>query len=359
MCNIEALETCLRTINYRGMSLAWIGCVCPKISIVISCYNRPVETRQAIDAIRSQDFEDWELIVVDNGCTDSSLEMLMGIAAEEPRMTVIPLERSQVAVARMTGIQATHPESRYVVVHDDDDWLFPGALTKLWALAMANPDAAGVYGMPLHCDDNGNSDEKLSKCYGSRRVGVRDDGKIVDIPEDAPDTFGTMVVWCWIATMGQVLIRRDVLLNSCGFVQAYGISDDWNMWLDITRTNHFVRLFEFTLYKRSNGTTLSGNKALRAVSERNIRQRLRADKSLTPEQHRIAKLGYFASAILFLRSAAKNLRHRNIREATLQFCRALRRAARVCQLYMGPMPTVPDATTAYGIPEKPPVVGIN
>jgi hypothetical protein len=187
---------------------------------------------------------------------------------------------------------------------------------------------------------------------------VSDSGKIVDIPEDAPDTFGTMVVWCWIATMGQVLVRRDVLLNSCGFVQAYGISDDWNMWLDITRTNHFVRLFEFTLYKRTNGTNLSGNKALRAVSERNIRQRLRADSTLTAEQQRIAKLGYFASSVLFLRSSAKNLRHRNVREATLQLFRAVRRAARVWVLYTGPMPAVPDNTTAYTIPDKSPMVGI-
>lgn len=342
----------------RGMDCAIPVSMPPKISIVISCYNRPAETLQAITAIREQDFTAWELIVVDNGCTDNSLEMLMGIAAEEPRMTVIPLKRSQVAVARMTGIWATHPEAGYVVVHDDDDWLFPGALTKLWALALANPDAAGVYGMPLRCDDNGNSDEILSKCYGSRRVGVSDTGKIVDLSEDAPDTFGTMVVWCWIATMGQVLIRRDVLLSSCGFVQAYGISDDWNMWLDITRTNHFVRLFEFTLYKRTNGTNLSGNKALRAVSERAIRQRLRADGSMTPAQQRIAKIGYFASCILFLRSAAKNLRHKNVREALMQTIRALRRVVRVCALYTGPMPAVPDATTAYMIPEKPPMLGI-
>lgn len=330
----------------------------PKISIVISCYNRPAETRQAICAIREQDFTDWELIVVDNGCTDNTLDMLMGIAAEEPRMTVIPLKRSQVAVARMTGIQATHPDSKYVVVHDDDDWLFPGALTKLWELAKANPDAAGVYGMPLHCDDNGYSTETLSKCFGSRRVGVSDSGKIVAVPEDAPDTFGTMVVWCWIATMGQVLIRRDVLLSSCGFVQAYGISDDWNMWLDITRTNHFVRLFEFTLYKRSNGTNLSGNKALRAVSERAIRQRMRADETLTPTQQRIAKIGYFASCVLFLRSVVEYLRQKNLREALMQTIRALRRALRVFTLYAGPMPAVPDKTTAYSIPEKSPMLGI-
>lgn len=325
----------------------------PKVSIVISCYNRPVETRQAIDAIRAQDFSEWELIVVDNGCTDHSLGMLMEIAAGEPRMTVIPLERSQVAVARMTGIQATHPESQYVIIHDDDDWLFPDALTKLWSLAKANPDAAGVYGMPLHCDDNGNSTEKLSKCYGSRRVGVSDTGRIIDVPEDAPETFGTMVVWCWIATMGQVLIRRDVLLNSCGFIQAYGISDDWNMWLDITRTNHFVRLFEFTLYKRSNGTNLSGNRILRAVSERAIRQRLRADTTLTRQQKRMAHRGYFASCILFLRGSAKQLRHRNVREAINEFVRACRRAIRVFMLYAGPMPAVPDASTAYVIPDKP------
>jgi glycosyltransferase involved in cell wall biosynthesis len=342
----------------RGMDCAMQVTMPPKISIVISCYNRHAETRQAIDAIRAQDFQDWELIVVDNGCTDNTLQMLLELAADEPRMRVIPLQRSQIAVARMTGIRATHPEAGYVVVHDDDDWLFPGALTKLWTLAKANPDAAGVYGMPLQCDDNGHSDEKLSKCYGSRRVGVADNGKIVDVAEDAPETFGTMVVWCWIATMGQVLVRRDVLLNSCGFVQAYGISDDWNMWLDITRTHYFVRLFEFTLYKRTNGTNLSGNKALRAVSERNIRQRLRADSTLTAEQQRIAKLGYFASSVLFLRSSAKNLRHRNVREATLQLFRAVRRAARVCLLYTGPMPAVPDNMTAYTIPEKSPMVGI-
>lgn len=330
----------------------------PDISIVISCYNRPAETRQAIDAIRAQDFANWELIVVDNGCTDNSLNMLMAIAADEPRMTVIPLERSQVAVARMTGIQATHPESKYVIIHDDDDWLFPGALTKLWNLAKANPDAAGVYGMPLRCDDHGHSDETLSNCYGSRRVGVSDSGKIVDVAEDAIETFGTLVVWCWISTMGQVLIRRDALLKSCGFVQAYGISDDWNMWLDITRNNHFVRLFEFTLYKRTNGTNLSGNRALRVVSERAIRQRLRADNTLTPHQHMLAQRGYFASCILFLRGSAKQLRHRNVSEGLMEFIRACRRAVRVCMLYTGPMPSVPDASTAYVIPEKPPMLEI-
>ena len=355
MCNIECVFGLLEIINVTGTYLANKVNMPPKISIVISCYNRPMETRQAIDAIRAQDFTDWELVVVDNGCTDNTLEMLMAIQSEEPRMTVIPLERSQIAVARMTGIHATNQESKYVVVHDDDDWLFPGALTKLWALAMANPDAAGVYGMPLRCDDDGKSDETLATCFGSRRVGVNDTGKIVDVPEDAPETFGTLAVWCWIATMGQVLVRRDALLNSCGFVQAYGISDDWNMWLDIARNNHFVRIFEFTLYKRTNGLNLSGNKALRAVSERAIRRRLRADTTLTPSQRLIAHRGYYASSILFLRGAATQLRHKNMRESVMEFVRAIRRAVRVCMLYVGPMPDVPDATTAYVIPDKAPM----
>ena len=358
MCNIECVLEQLEIVNIAGTYLANTVNMPPKISIVISSYNRPIETRQAIDAIRAQDFTDWELIVVDNGCTDNTLEMLMAIRSEEPRMTVIQLERSQIAVARMTGIHATHPESKYVVVHDDDDWLFPGALTKLWALAMANPDAAGVYGMPLRCDDDGKSDETLATCFGSRRVGVSDNGKIVSVPEDAPETFGTLAVWCWIATMGQVLVRRDALLNSCGFVQAYGISDDWNMWLDITRNNHFVRLYEFTLYKRTNGTNLSGNRALRVVSERAIRQRLRADNTLTAHQKRLAHRGFFASCILFLRGSAMHLRHRNVSEGLMEFIRACRRAMRVCMLYTGPIPAVPDASTAYVIPEKPPMLEI-
>ena len=166
-----------------------------------------------------------------------------------------------------------------------------------------------------------------------------------------------MVVWCWIATMGQVLIRRDVLLGSCGFVQAYGISDDWNMWLDITRTNHFVRLYEYTLYKRSNGSNLSGNKALRAVSERAIRQRLRADCTLTKNQQRIARIGYLASCAVFTRGSIKYLANRKYKEAVMEFIRATRRGFRAVMRYVGPIPEMPDSSTAYFIPDKAPMVG--
>ena len=140
----------------------------PLISIIILTYNRAKYVTRAIAAIQSQAFTAWELIVVDDGSSDGTAEILSVIAAGDGRIQYIRQANAGVSAARNTGIAAMHSDSRYIMFHDDDDWLTEDALERLNALAAAFPDAPAVTGLPLHCDDNGFSTETLETCYGAK-----------------------------------------------------------------------------------------------------------------------------------------------------------------------------------------------
>jgi len=148
----------------------------PRISIVIPTYNRPSEVCKAVRAIQSQSFTAWELVIVNNGCTDNTQVLLDDLAAEDSRIRIETIPRTRAAAARNHGIGWTNVSSEYVMLHDDDDWLFPEALANLVARADQRPDAVVIYGMPLNCDDNGASEETLETTYAARRLSVADSG---------------------------------------------------------------------------------------------------------------------------------------------------------------------------------------
>jgi glycosyltransferase involved in cell wall biosynthesis len=133
----------------------------PLISIIIPTYNRAKYVTRAIAAIQGQAFTAWELIVVDDGSSDGTAEVLPVIAAGDGRIQYIRQANAGVSAARNTGIAAMHYDSRYIMFHDDDDWLTEDALERLNALAAAFPDAPAVAGLSRHCDDNGCSTDTL------------------------------------------------------------------------------------------------------------------------------------------------------------------------------------------------------
>ena len=282
----------------------------PFVSIVISCHNRSTETEHAIRTLQSQDFSDWELILIDNGSTDTSVAHLTPLAEQDSRIQLTAITRTYVADARNIGISKANPDAKYVMVHDDDDWLFTGALSKLVKKALENPAAVCVYGMAQHCNNNGDATETLETCFGWVRFGVRSNGQIYKLKDIDNDTFESLVVWCSIATMAQVLIRHDVLKQEGGFNKECGISDDWDLWIRLSRVGTFVRIPEFTLHKRMNGSNLSQKRELLRTAERSMRLRLKFNKTLSQSQKKSARMGIFVSNIMHLRWIAEALQHK-------------------------------------------------
>lgn len=285
----------------------------PRISIVIPTYNRPTEVVKAVRAIQQQSFTAWELVIVNNGCTDNTEAVLTEVAAGDSRIRIETIPRTRAAAARNHGIRCTKPTSEFVMLHDDDDWLFPGVLEKLLRKADERPDAILAYGLPLNCDDSGASDETLETAFAARRLSVTESGRLHWLKPNADDTFGNVAIWSPIATFAQVLMRRSALEQNGLLIDNFGIADDWDFWIRMTMLGPFARLNELVLYRRFIASNTSNNHALMAPSVLSIRHSLKFGRGLTPAQRRVASIANAVSPYLFLIWAQRALSRGDIR----------------------------------------------
>jgi len=99
----------------------------PKVSVVIPTHNRSSRIERAIDSVISQDFEDTEVIVVDDGSTDDTESVVKSI--DDPRIRYLAHDTNRGgSAARNTGIEESSGE--YVAFLDDDDEWLPQKLRR-------------------------------------------------------------------------------------------------------------------------------------------------------------------------------------------------------------------------------------
>jgi glycosyltransferase involved in cell wall biosynthesis len=118
----------------------------PFFSIILPTYNRASLIRRAIESCLTQSFGDFEVLVIDDGSTDESSEMVLGCA--DQRVRLIRHDRNRgVSPARNSGMAMA--TSRWFVFLDSDDELLPEALSTMYARAQSVD--ADVVGMRFMC----------------------------------------------------------------------------------------------------------------------------------------------------------------------------------------------------------------
>ncbi len=91
----------------------------PEMSIILPTYNRADTIMRAVDSVLKQTFEDWELVIIDDGSTDGTAEVVSGL---DRRIRVIRQENGGTYVARNRGLQEC--TGRLITFLDsDDEWL--------------------------------------------------------------------------------------------------------------------------------------------------------------------------------------------------------------------------------------------
>lgn len=101
----------------------------PKVSVIVPVYNAEKYLQECVDSILGQTIADLELILVDDGSTDSSPELCDGYAQQDTRVKVIHKPNGRAASARNAGLRAASGE--YVAFVDSDDWILPGMYEKM------------------------------------------------------------------------------------------------------------------------------------------------------------------------------------------------------------------------------------
>lgn len=99
------------------------------ISVIVPVYNTARYLTRCISSITAQDYSDLEIILVDDGSTDESLDICRCFAQSDSRIKVIHKENGGSTSARKTGLKAAQKE--YVIFADSDDWIEPDFYKRL------------------------------------------------------------------------------------------------------------------------------------------------------------------------------------------------------------------------------------
>lgn len=172
-----------------------------KVSIIMPVYNSAEYVRKAVESVVNQDFDDFELIMVDDGSTDGSAEVCDKLAEEYNKIKVIHKENGGICSARNAALEIAAGE--YIGFCDNDDEYLPGLIRENYEMAKTH-------------------DVDLMR-YARKRILVRDDGKtsvsIAKIPEEkyvSKELFGENYAQARILdAVWSAFFRKEIIDKYC------------------------------------------------------------------------------------------------------------------------------------------------
>lgn len=178
------------------------------VSVIIPIYNAETWLHQSVNSIINQTYKDWELILVDDGSTDSSLEVCNKFALLNSKIKVIHKSNGGVTSARYLGLLSS--KGQFVVFLDADDILYPPALQIL--LDHQNNYLVDI----VKCNEEilyGKIKTKMS----NKHIGVLDKGNFIKC----------LLLGEVISTLHATLFSRFVLTDEVFMIdQKYKIGED-------------------------------------------------------------------------------------------------------------------------------------
>ena len=192
-------------------------------SVIIPLYNKAPYIAKAIESVLGQTYRDFEVIVIDDGSTDQSLEVAK--IFENKSITIISQPNSGVSTARNNGVKiAKHP---YICFLDADDWWHPTFLEEMKQLITDFPDA-GIYGSGYYIVKNGK--ERIAP------IGVPQgfERGIIDYCEVYAKTL------CMPLTSISVVIPKHIFDEEKGFKSQLKFGEDFDLWIRIALKHQVI-----------------------------------------------------------------------------------------------------------------------
>ena len=287
----------------------------PRVSVVIPTHNRADYIQQALDSVFAQTYTDYEIIVVDDGSTDGTAELLKALV-ERDAIRYEQQAQSGVSAARNRGIAMARGE--YVAFLDSDDLWLPDKLSKQVALFEAMPELGFV-----HCHFAKFNDQTGAE------LGVRDTSRYRGqiYPE-------MLLQWDTLMATPCMLMRKDVLDEVGGYDELMRWGEDLDLWRRIAQRYPVDLVDEVLVRVRVHAASASALKA-RAVDDfqRYLAKALADDPGLAPSFRRRA------SAKMYLQFARTLLGEGGAED--------MRLARRLSLRALGQRPLQPNALAAW------------
>lgn len=190
----------------------------PTVSVVIPTYNRAHYLLDSIDSVLAQGFPGTEIVIIDDGSTDNTTEVL---AKYGRSIRAFRQENAGFAAARIRGVQESR--SDLIAWHDSDDVMLAGRLHAQVSFLCEHPEVAAVTGN-LMVQGREGSDYLAS-------AGVEFDGRPWVVFRDG---FQALLARNFMADPAS-MVRKDRLWEIGGYDLTLRSSADWDLWLRMVR----------------------------------------------------------------------------------------------------------------------------
>lgn len=206
------------------------------VSIIMPCYNAAPYIARSIESVLAQTYEDWELLITDDGSTDKSVEIIQAYCDKDERIKLIISDHKGTANARNLSIEKA--KGRFLAFLDSDDLWYPEKLQKQISYMLDN-HLAFTYTWYEIIDENGNPTRKIVK-----------DAGIMSYEKYLRNT----IIGC-----GTVVIDRDMVGDFIAPI--IRTSQDMAVWLEIMRRGFLAYpLQEVLLQYRLTADSATSNK---------------------------------------------------------------------------------------------------
>jgi glycosyltransferase involved in cell wall biosynthesis len=208
----------------------------PLISVIVPAYNAETTILETIDSVLQQTYSNLELIVINDGSTDTTLDLLNNLNDE--RLKIFSFGNAGLAESRNRGIVLATGE--YITFIDTDDLWTPDKLEKQLEVLHRNPDAGVAYSWTAFIDESGKYLHAMEPIYFEGNI------------------YEALLTNCFIAG-GSNILARSTCINSVGrFDTELRAAEDWDYWLKLAVEWSFVVVPKYQiLYRLSVGAMSS------------------------------------------------------------------------------------------------------
>ncbi|MBD1921809.1 glycosyltransferase [Microcoleus sp. FACHB-831] len=209
----------------------------PLISVIVPVFNGEITIRDTIESVLNQSFSDFELITIDDGSQDSSLDIISQIP--DSRIKVFSYSNAGLAASRNRGLAQASGE--YISFIDADDlWTQDKLEAQLNAL-IDNPQAGVAYSWTDYIDD--------SSQFLRRGSHISANGDVLE----------KLLLVNFLENGSNPLIRREAFNSVGNFDESLPAAQDWDMWLRLAARYHFIAVRSPQILYRVSASSMSAN----------------------------------------------------------------------------------------------------
>ncbi len=210
----------------------------PKISVVIPVYNGEKTIQETIESVLAQTFTDFELIIIDDGSSDRTVEIIEEIIKKaikenlDQRIRLHSFPNKGLSATRNRGIRRSKGD--YIAFIDADDLWTPDKLTAQYLALQNTPTAAIAY------SGTSRIDEQSKILYNIPLANLRG------------NVYNYLLLRDIVGSGSNPLIKRQALLDRGDFDESLWAAEDWDMWIKLSSKYEFIDVpLHQILYRQS------------------------------------------------------------------------------------------------------------